>query len=280
MERILTVRDMQARAEALRREGKRIGFVPTMGYLHEGHLSLIDEAKKHSDIVVVSVFVNPTQFGPHEDLESYPRDIDRDEALAASRGAGLMFYPSVKEMYPGTQQTWVQVEDLTGVLCGASREGHFRGVSTVVTKLFHIVKPHVAVFGQKDAQQAAVIMKMAADLNMDIRILVAPIVREADGLAMSSRNVRLTPENRKKAVILSQSLFGIREGLLKGQPAGALLEEARAAISAVPGAKLEYLELRSYPALEELTELRGTCLAAVAARFGDVRLIDNVMIKI
>ncbi|RKY56975.1 MAG: pantoate--beta-alanine ligase, partial [Candidatus Neomarinimicrobiota bacterium] len=250
MERITGISLMQAKADALRQEGKTIGFVPTMGFLHEGHLSLVDEAKKYADIIVMSIFVNPTQFGPNEDFERYPRNIEQDEALAESRGVDIVFIPEVNEMYPSKNLTWVIVEKITDVLCGSTREGHFRGVATVVAKLFNIVKPHVAVFGQKDAQQASVITKMVENLNMDIDIKVAPIVREADGLAMSSRNVYLSPEDRKNAVILSKSLFAIKDGIDKGEKLSGLLEKARRSIQSVSGARLDYLEARSYPNLE------------------------------
>jgi len=279
MERIQDIRQMQERAESLRLSGKRIAFVPTMGYLHEGHLSLIDAAAD-CDIIIVSIFVNPTQFGPGEDFESYPRDLERDIALAEGRGAHIVFHPSARDMYGGDPLTGVEVASITEVLCGASRKGHFRGVATVLTKLFHIVKPHVAVFGQKDAQQAAEVLKMVEDLNMDIRIRIAPVVRESDGLAMSSRNVRLEAEDRKNAARLSQILFGIRDKFANGEPLDKLLEEGRAAIRKIPGASLEYLEARSYPELQALKEKDSDAniLIALAARFGKVRLIDNVLI--
>jgi len=278
MERITTIKTIRARIDELKLSGKKIGFVPTMGYLHEGHLSLVDEAKKHSDIVVMSIFVNPTQFGPNEDLDAYPRDIERDESLAKSRGVDIVFYPDTNEMYPDNTLTWVNVEKITNVLCGASREGHFKGVTTVVTKLFNIVKPDIAVFGQKDAQQAAVITKMVKDLNMDIEIIVAPIVREKDGLAMSSRNVRLSVEQRQHALILSQSLFEIEKGIRSGKGLADLLENAKQAIASTPGAELEYLEARSYPDLELINEIKNRSVIAVAVRFGDVRLIDNIIV--
>ena len=279
MERISTVSAMQARAKALRLNGRRIGLIPTMGYLHEGHLSLIDEAKKYSDITVLSIFVNPAQFAPNEDYNNYPGDIERDVSLAEKRGVDIVFYPSVEEMYPDKQLTWINVETITEVLCGANREGHFRGVSTVVTKLFNIVKPHVAVFGQKDAQQAAVIQKMVDDLNMDVMIHIAPIVREPDGLAMSSRNIRLTPEDRKNAVILSQVLFRAKEGILKGESIHSVLAAAIKDIQAVAHAELEYIEARSYPDLEPMTDFNNDLLIALATHFGNVRLIDNILIE-
>jgi pantoate--beta-alanine ligase len=279
MERIATIKDMRQCIQKLKRSGKTIGFVPTMGYLHEGHLSLVDEAKKHCDVIIMSIFVNPTQFDPHGDFDSYPRDIKRDEALAESHGTDIIFYPDTKDMYPSEILTWVNVEKITDVLCGARRKGHFRGVTTVVTKLFNIVKPDIAVFGQKDAQQAAVISKMVEDLNMDIEIKLAPIVREADGLAMSSRNVRLSREDRKNAKVLSQSLFMIKEGIAKGEELSGLLKKAKNNILETPGAQLDYLEARSYPNLEAVNTYDGRCLVAIAVFFGDVRLIDNILIE-
>lgn len=281
MEKIYDIKAMQQRAEALRLAGKRIGFVPTMGYLHEGHLSLLDEAKKGCDITVLSIFVNPTQFGPNEDFNRYPRDLQRDMALAETRGTDIVFIPKAEDMYPGEPLAAVEVSRITEVLCGASRKGHFRGVTTVVSKLFNIVKPHVAVFGQKDAQQAAVIMKMVQDLNIDIEIRMAPIVREADGLAMSSRNVRLRPEDRRNAAALSRALFTIRDQLQKGKPLLETLEAGRRAIRGTPGARLEYLEARGFPDMKARDELKTgqDILIAIAVHFSDVRLIDNVIVS-
>lgn len=250
-----------------------------MGYLHEGHLSLVDAVKNSCDIVVMSIFVNPTQFGPNEDLDSYPRDIEADEALAKERGVDIIFYPQADDMFPAGSLTWVNVEKITEVLCGASREGHFRGVTTVVTKLINIVKPHVMVLGQKDAQQAAVLIKMLEDLNMDIEVIVAPIVREADGLAMSSRNTRLTPENREKALVLSRSLWDLREELGKGIDLMSALSNARKKIELTENVELEYLEARTYPSLELTNTLSYRTLIAVAVKFADVRLIDNLLIS-
>jgi len=279
MKRIEKIAEMQRWSDMFRQSGRRIGFVPTMGYLHQGHLSLIDEARRYCDVVVVSVFVNPAQFAPGEDYDIYPRDIDRDQKRAAARGADILFHPSAEEMYPGEHLTWVNVEKITGIMCGASRREHFRGVTTVVMKLFNIVKPHIAVFGQKDAQQAAVVKKMVRDLNMDVEIRVAPVIRESDGLAMSSRNVRLKEGDRKNAAELSRILFGLKEALLKGRKPAELLEEAKNEIRAIPGADLEYLEMRTYPELEETDSLEGACVIALAVHFGDVRLIDNVLIE-
>lgn len=279
MLRISSIREMQKKATELRLEGKRIGFVPTMGYLHKGHLSLVEALKNSCDVIVMSIFVNPIQFGPNEDLDSYPRDIDRDEALAKEKGVDIIFYPHAKEMYPGEKLTWVNVEKITEVLCGASREGHFRGVTTVVTKLINIVKPHIMALGQKDAQQAAVLTRMVQDLNMDVEIIMAPIVREKDGLAMSSRNTRLSAENRKQALVLSQSLKMLKDNLDQGIELSEALNKAQKKIKATENAQLEYLEARTYPQLELTDVLRDKTLVAVAAKFGEVRLIDNILVN-
>ncbi len=279
MKKFTKINQVRKYVKKVKQKGKTLGFVPTMGYLHEGHLSLVDEAKIHADVVIMSIFVNPTQFGPNEDFDSYPRNIERDESLARDRGVDAIFYPEVSEIYPGNDLTWVIVDKITKVLCGARREGHFKGVTTVVTKLFNIVQPDVAVFGQKDAQQAAVITKMVNDLNMPVEIRIAPIIREADGLAMSSRNVRLSEEQRKNARVISRSLFGIEKGLNNGKMLPDLLKKAKDDISSTKGAELEYLEARSYPALELIDEIHGKCVIAVAVRFGNVRLIDNIIVN-
>lgn len=278
MKKIAKISEVRKYVKNMKQKGKTVGFVPTMGYLHEGHLSLVDVAKAHADVVVMSIFVNPTQFGPNEDFDSYPRNIERDESLAQRRGVDAIFYPEVSEMYPGNDLTWVTVDKITNVLCGAKREGHFKGVTTVVTKLFNIVQPDVAVFGQKDAQQAAVITQMVNDLNMPVKIKIAPIVREKDGLAMSSRNVRLSDDQRQKALVLSRSLFSIENGLKNGRPLLEMINEAKNEIILTDGVELEYLEARSYPGLEPAIDLNGSCLIAVAARVGDVRLIDNIIV--
>ncbi|MBN6188638.1 pantoate--beta-alanine ligase [Aneurinibacillus sp. BA2021] len=258
---------------------KKIGFVPTMGYLHEGHLSLVDKAKEMSDVVVMSIFVNPLQFGPNEDLDSYPRDLERDSRLAAARGVDILFFPSVEEMYPPGSKTMVAVRDITDALCGASRPGHFDGVSTVVTKLFNIVQPDYAFFGMKDAQQVAVITQMVQDLNIPTQVVPCPIVREADGLALSSRNVYLSAEERKQALVLSRSLARAREMVEAGERNAAALRAAiESTIQQSPLAQIDYIEIRSYPQLVPLTELRGSCLIALAVRFGRTRLIDNSML--
>lgn len=258
----------------------KVGFVPTMGYLHEGHLSLIKKAKETADVVVMSIFVNPLQFGPNEDLDKYPRDLERDSQLAAEAGVDLLFFPSVDEMYPTGSRTIVSVRDITDALCGASRPGHFDGVATVVMKLFNIVNPDYAFFGMKDAQQVAVIMQMVRDLNMAVEVIPCPIVREADGLALSSRNVYLSEEERTQALVLSRALAEAKQLIEGGERKTAVLREAmESVIGTSPLAEIDYIELRSYPDLQLMEELEGTCLIALAVRFGNTRLIDNLMIE-
>ncbi|OEF99873.1 pantoate--beta-alanine ligase [Vulcanibacillus modesticaldus] len=260
------------------KQGMTIGFVPTMGYLHEGHLSLIRYAAKDNDIVVVSVFVNPTQFGPGEDLEKYPRDLDRDIRLAQQAGATVLFTPEVEEMYPNGYKTYVEVEQITGTLCGASRPGHFRGVTTVVSKLFNIINPNRAYFGQKDAQQSIVIKRMVKDLNMDIEIIVCPIVRESDGLAMSSRNVYLNKDEREQAVVLSQSLFMAKEMIQNGEKDALKIKKAIIKmIKEKPLADIDYVSIVDIETLTDVSEINNKVLIALAVRFGKTRLIDNIM---
>lgn len=264
-----------------RKQGRTIGFVPTMGYLHDGHLSLIRSAKADNDVVVVSDFVNPTQFAPNEDFDSYPRDIDRDEQLAMSAGADVVFYPSVEEMYPAGSSTFVETEGhITKVLCGASRPSHFRGVTTVVSMLFNIVQPDKAYFGQKDAQQAAVLIKMVRDLQMNLQIVVCPIVREADGLAMSSRNTYLSAEARQQAVVLNQALLKGKTLFESGEYNVQKLSEAISnKIKEMPLADIDYVSIYDYPSLETVENINEQALAAVAVRFGNTRLIDNIILK-
>jgi len=281
MKIITAVAEMQRTAESLRNSGKRIGFVPTMGFLHDGHLSLVREAEKHADVTVMSIFVNPTQFGPHEDFEDYPRDFERDVTLAQSVGCDIIFYPDRHEMYPDPYLTYVTVEKLTSVLCGASRPTHFRGVTTIVAKLFNIVKPHVAVFGQKDAQQAIVIKRMTADLNFDIKIIVAPIVREPDGLAMSSRNTYLLPHQRQQAVVLYQSLQLARKMIDQGERDAKVIQQAmRSLIEQQPDAQIDYIELVDTTNLAPVQHLQGEVLIALAVKIGKPRLIDNIIVTI
>lgn len=264
----------------LRRAGKRIGFVPTMGYLHAGHASLVNRAAQECDVVVMSIFVNPLQFGPTEDFSRYPRDLQRDKEIAAQAGVTVLFTPSVEEMYPQKILTTVSVAQVTEPLCGKSRPGHFDGVATVVSKLFHIVGPDAAYFGEKDAQQLAVIEQMVADLSMPVTIVPCPIVREADGLAMSSRNVYLSAEERAQALILSQSLQAARELIGKGETNAALIRDTVAdMIATKPLAAIDYVEVMAYPALQPVTTLvtgERICIA-LAVSFGKTRLLDNLI---
>jgi pantoate--beta-alanine ligase len=275
--------EMQREAEALRRRGKRIGVVPTMGYLHEGHLSLIRIAASRSDIVVLTLFVNPAQFAPGEDYSTYPRDPKRDLALAESAGAAIVFMPEAQEMYPPGYLTYVEVESITKLLEGKSRPTHFRGVATIVAKLFNITKPHVAVFGQKDAQQAAVIRRMAADLNFDVEIVVAPIFREPTGLAMSSRNVYLSPALRAESTVLYRSLRLAEDLIGRGERnASTIASEMMKLIRAQPSAAVDYVSLADPETLGELSTLTpgSSALVSLAVRIGNVRLIDNTLVRI
>ena len=279
MKIIKTIHEMQEQAFAWRREGLKIGFVPTMGALHEGHLSLIDQARRAgAGRVVVSIFVNPTQFGPSEDLDKYPRDFVRDEALCAGRGADVVFYPDASEIYASGHSTWVVEDQLSKPLCGASRPGHFRGVATVVAKLFNIVLPDVAVFGQKDAQQVLVIQRMVRDLNFPLTVVVAPIMREADGLAMSSRNQYLSPADRAAATVIYRSLLEVQDLCRNGERNPRLLHETISDMIAEAGGSIDYIEIVSREDLRNVEEITGRCLVAVAAFFGRTRLIDNIFI--
>ncbi|HET8639382.1 MAG TPA: pantoate--beta-alanine ligase [Solirubrobacterales bacterium] len=273
--------ELRAALARARAEGRSIGFVPTMGYLHEGHLSLLRAARAECDVVVMSVFVNPAQFGPGEDLDRYPRDEERDIALAADAGVDFVYAPPVEDVYPRGFSTHVEVDGLTEVLCGdPERRGpeHFRGVTTVVAKLFNIVGPDVAYFGQKDAQQAAVIRRMVRDLDFPLRVETLPTVREPDGLAMSSRNAYLAPEDRARAAALSRAL-GAAERVAGEESLEAGLEEARRELAAA-GIEPEYLEARDAEELQPVAELNGRpVLVALAARVGGARLIDNVLIR-
>lgn len=260
---------------ARQRRGE-IALVPTMGYLHEGHASLMTEARRRAKTVVASIFVNPTQFGVNEDLDSYPRDLERDKRIAADAGVDVVFAPTVAEMYPAGYQSYLNVEEITTHLCGASRPGHFRGVTTVVAKLFNIVAPGVALFGKKDFQQLAVIRRMVRDFNFDVEIVGMPIVREADGLAMSSRNAKLSPEQRRQALCLSRSIAAAREAFRGGERSAASLRDAAlAVISAEGAAQLDYLEFRDQDTLLPLEKADERTLLALAVRVGPVRLIDN-----
>jgi pantoate--beta-alanine ligase len=274
---------MQIAADEVRRQGKRIGVVPTMGYFHEGHLSLIKIVRPRVDVVVTTIFVNPMQFAPTEDFTRYPRDLKRDTMLAESAGTDILFVPEAKEMYHGSFQTHIEVERLTKTLEGVSRPAHFRGVVTVVGKLFNITKPNVAVFGQKDAQQAVVIRRMAADLNFDIEIVVAPIIREPDGLAMSSRNVYLSKSEREDALTLNKSLKLAERLVGNGErDAQIIIEQMRKLIGAAPSAQIDYVAVSDAETLEDVQKLAlgDNVLVSLAVRIGKTRLIDNCVLTI
>jgi pantoate--beta-alanine ligase len=293
---LASIEEMRAASRAFKVAGKRLGFVPTMGALHEGHLSLVGAARSSCDTVAASIFVNPTQFGPNEDLAKYPRSFERDCAMLEREGVEFVFAPSAEEMYPIDSRapspesradksrflaplTSVTVEGLSDKLDGQSRPGHFRGVTTVVTKLFHIVEPDAAFFGQKDAAQVAVIRRMVHDLNLAVEIVVCPIVREPDGLAMSSRNAYLDPQQRKQALVLHRSLMRVRALVDAGQAATAkLAAAAREEFRAEPSVRLDYFEIVDPDTLDPLESVSGGALVAVAAFVGSTRLIDNVLI--
>lgn len=271
---------LRARVDAERAAGRRIGLVPTMGALHEGHLSLVRIAREHADFVIVSVFVNPTQFGPGEDFDRYPRDLDADVAALAREGVACVFAPEVDEMYPEGDATRVRVERLTEGLCGRSRPGHFEGVTTVVARLFNAARPHVAVFGQKDYQQLAAIRRMARDLLFDVEVIGAPTLREPDGLAMSSRNAYLGAEARAQAWALYAALLEARERVRAGErDAVGLLAAARRRIAKAPLAEVDYVELRDAESLEPVERIERPALLAVAVRFAGARLIDNLVLE-
>jgi pantoate--beta-alanine ligase len=280
---IHNVADMQRTAERLRLEGKRLAVVPTMGSLHDGHLRLITKAKEHATIVVTTIFVNPTQFGPGEDFDRYPRDLERDRSMAESAGTDYLFAPGTAAMYPPGFVTTVEVERLSSVLEGKSRPGHFRGVATVVVKLFNIVKPHVAVFGQKDAQQVIIVRQMMRDLNFAIDLIVVPTVREPDGLAMSSRNSYLTLAERREAPVLFQSLQSAQHRIRGGEHASrSILAEMTELIRARSSGVIDYISIADGRTLEELSECGGDrpLLISLAVRFGATRLIDNIFLNI
>jgi len=271
---------MRCACRAARQAGKRLGLVPTMGALHAGHLSLVKAARASCDTVAVSIFVNPTQFGPNEDLAKYPRQFERDRELLEREGVDLLFAPSVEEMYPGGAVTWVTVEELSGKLDGRSRPGHFRGVTTVVAKLFHIVEPDVAFFGQKDAAQAAIIRRMVRDLNFPVEIVVCPIVREPDGLAMSSRNTYLDAQQRKQALVLHRSLVKVKQLVEAGERSAAKLTAAgREEFAAESSVRLDYFEIVNPETLDPIADASEGALVAVAAFVGTTRLIDNVLLR-
>lgn len=276
MEIISNLRAMQNRCSNERAEGRKIAFVPTMGYLHEGHLSLLREGRERGDLLVLSIFVNPTQFGVGEDLDTYPRDLGRDVDLARSTGTDLIFVPEAGDMYPPGYSTFVEVEGLGDYLCGANRPGHFRGVTTVVSKLFALVQPHVALFGRKDFQQLAIIRQMTRDLNLPMEIVGLPIVREPDGLAMSSRNVNLSPSERQQALALCDALR-LAGALARGgeTSAAVVIEAARERIARESDARIDYIEIRHQTTLAEMTTITPDSQMLLAVRIGTTRLIDN-----
>jgi pantoate--beta-alanine ligase len=275
-----SIDEMRSASRAARQAGRRLGLVPTMGALHEGHLSLVRAARSSADIVAASIFVNPTQFGPNEDLAKYPRSFERDRDLLQSEGVELLFAPSVEEMYSAGAVTWVTVEELSNKLDGRSRPRHFRGVTTVVSKLFHIVEPDVAFFGQKDAAQVAIIRRMVRDLNLPVHITVCPIVREPDGLAMSSRNAYLDPEQRKEALVLQRSLLVVQQLIEQGEnSAGNLIVAGRQEFADKPSVRLDYFEIVNPDTLDPIQAIEDHALIAVAAYVGGTRLIDNLLIR-
>jgi pantoate--beta-alanine ligase len=278
---IQNVGEMQRTSDLLRARGKRIGVVPTMGFLHQGHLSLIEMARQSADSVVTTVFVNPAQFGPSEDFARYPRDLDRDTRLATDAGTDFIFAPDTQDMYPPGYHTTVDVERITEVLEGKSRPGHFRGVATVVAKLFMITKPHLAVFGQKDAQQVAVVRRMMLDLNFDLELIVCPTVRERDGLALSSRNVYLSTIERSQAPVLFRSLKLAEDLILHGERSSAtVILRMKELIERETEARIDYVSVSDATTLEELAECKGNLLVSLAVRFGNTRLIDNVTLTV
>ncbi|MGE5373129.1 MAG: pantoate--beta-alanine ligase [Solirubrobacterales bacterium] len=273
--------EMQAYVKELKRQGKTVGLVPTMGFLHEGHISLVRIARTLCDTVFVSIFVNPIQFGVNEDFDTYPRNLDGDMALLQPEGVDVVFAPVAPDMYPSRYGTFVDTSGLDDRLCGKSRPGHFRGVTTVVSKLFLICQPDVAVFGQKDAQQVMIIEKMSRELNFPVQIVRGPIVREADGLAMSSRNVYLSSEDRQRATVLSRSLRQAQERISTGERnPGAIRGMISETIAGTPGARIDYVEVLSGEDLRDLETLQGKVLIALAVKFGETRLIDNLLLEV
>ena len=273
---IESIKEMQSHCGSLRLSGKRISFVPTMGYFHEGHLSLMREARRTADHVVVSIYVNPTQFGPKEDFSKYPRDFGRDAAMAKSVGVDVIFFPSNQDMYPGGYQTYVDVEQVTKNLCGMSRPGHFRGVTTICCKLFNIVKPYSAIFGKKDFQQLAAIKRMVADLNLDLEIVGMPTFREPDGLAMSSRNVYLSKEERSSALALVGALKLAQKLYAEGERnAVKIIKQAEKLIKNEHFTNIDYIKICDTATLEDVNEIKNEAVMALAVKVGKTRLIDN-----
>ena len=276
MKIIKSAKEMQSFSETLRNQGKIVTFVPTMGYFHEGHLNLMREGRKRGDCVVVSIYVNPTQFGPNEDFEQYPRDFERDLAMAESVGVDVIYAPSNQEMYPPNYQTYISIEGVTDNLCGLSRPGHFRGVATVCAKLFNAVKPHIAVFGKKDFQQLATIKRMVQDLNLDLEVVGMATTKEPDGLAMSSRNIYLQAEERKSALSLSRSLKMAGELYEQGErDAATIITKVKNHIESHPFTKIDYVQICDTTTMKDVARLEGECVIALAVRVGKTRLIDN-----
>jgi pantoate--beta-alanine ligase len=275
---IKTITEIKAVRQSLK---VPVGFVPTMGYLHEGHLSLVRKAKTDNNSVIVCIYVNPTQFSVNEDLSAYPRDLKRDLALLETENVDIVFFPSDKEIYPNGYDTFVTVENLTRPLEGNSRPTHFQGVTTIVNKLFNIVQPHNTYFGQKDAQQALVIKKMVADLNMNLKVIICPTIRESDGLAMSSRNVYLTPDQRKAAPVLYNSLM-LAERLFKNgeKDSSKIVEQMKNLIQQEPLANIDYISINDTETLTELKTIEKTALISTAVKFGNTRLIDNIILSL
>lgn len=281
METIESILEMKAWSSTTKAQGKKIAFVPTMGYLHKGHLELMKKAKERCPRVVTSVFVNPKQFGPSEDYQNYPRNLERDKELAEWAGTDVLFVPKAEEMYPEGYSTYVEVEGLSDVLCGASRAGHFKGVTTVVMKLINIVQPSEAFFGEKDAQQLIIIKKMIKDLNMDIKITPVPTIRETDGVALSSRNKYLNEEERKQAVCLYQSLMKAKEMIDAGErSSGKIKSGMEKIIKEKSLAEIDYIEIVDTDKLKKLDTLSGRALVALAIKIGKARLIDNIMAEV
>ncbi|MEW5705553.1 MAG: pantoate--beta-alanine ligase [Actinomycetota bacterium] len=275
-----TIAELRKALKAERSKGKTTAFVPTMGYFHDGHLTLMREAKKRADCVVVSIFVNPTQFGPNEDLDKYPRNLERDRSLAAKVGVDFIFIPTVDEIYPKGYSTYIDVEGITNALCGRQRPGHFRGVATVVTKLLNIVQPDIALFGEKDWQQLIVIKRLVSDLNMDVEIIGIPTVREPDGLAMSSRNSYLSAKERSAALVISKSLTLAANMVDRGEASASKIASAlKELIEKEKAVKLEYLEICDPETFAPVEEIKADTLVAIAAWVGKARLIDNTIIR-
>lgn len=280
MKVINNISEMQSISDNLRRAGKKIGFVPTMGFLHDGHLSLIKESKINSDVTIVSIYVNPSQFGPNEDFEQYPRDFDSDEKLCKNAGVDIVFYPENQNMYSPQHLTTIGIKNLSNKLCGISRPNHFEGVTTIVAKLFNITKPHIAVFGQKDAQQCIIIKRMVSDLNFDIDIIIAPTIRENDGLALSSRNKYLSNMQRKEASKIYSALTNAKEKIDGGEKSASVIQNIiQESLQTIMDSKIDYLSIVNIENLEPIETIKKSSLIAVAVYIGKTRLIDNIIVN-